>query len=127
MLKTMPFLKHLTSSNLVPVCDYDSRSTETYYLALNLYPLLPRAKLSSSDAQTTFRIPHGLQDDLTFHHLPNSSLEAKDLRRFIQSGLLFEYEHLHSSNLSRIQQQELLNNLKNIIDESDIELQADEY
>lgn len=99
----MPFLKNLTSSNLVPVCDYDSRSPETYYLALNLYPLMPKAKLSSADQQTTFRIPHGLQDDLTFHHLPNTSLEAKDLRRFIQSGLLFEYENFHSSNLSRVQ------------------------
>jgi hypothetical protein len=54
-------------------------------------------------------------------------LEAKDLRRFIQNGLLFEYENLSLLSKSRAQQQDLLTNFKNLIDESDIELQADEF
>lgn len=104
----------------------------------NLYDILPRVNQESNPLVTTMRIPANTSEDVSYHRIQkgpegNYIIEAKDLRRFIQTGQLGNpsSSSLNTNNRAtrpqRASHDIVLSHNKNMdLDESDVDLQADE-
>jgi hypothetical protein len=105
-----------------------------FFMMMNLYDIVPRINAESNPLVTAIRIPANTNEDVTFHRLSkgpegNYIMEAKELRKFIQNGQLGRAasSSFMTNKLGKNAPDLLSANKIMDLDESDVDLQADEY